>query len=68
MVTTLALLSSGSGFCSDSPQILMDSGTNRPRFFTPAEVAAHDTVDDLWVSFLGKVCDLSPLVNRYRGE
>lgn len=45
----------------------MDSGT-RPRFFTPAEVAAHDTVDDLWVSCLGRVCDLSPLVTRYRGE
>lgn len=42
--------------------------TSRPRFFTPAEVSAHDTVDDLWVSCLGKVCDLSPLVARYRGE
>ncbi|XP_056884025.1 cytochrome b5 domain-containing protein 1 [Takifugu flavidus] len=46
----------------------MDSGTSRPRFFTPAEVAAHDTVDDLWVSCLGRVCDLSPLVTRYRGD
>lgn len=45
----------------------MDRGT-RPRFFTPAEVAVHDTVDDLWVSCLGRVCDLSPLVTRYRGE
>lgn len=42
--------------------------SSRPRFFTPAEVSAHDTVDDLWVSCLGKVCDLSPLVDRYRGE
>lgn len=41
--------------------------TGRPRFFTPAEVADHDTVDDLWVSCLGRVCDLSPLVERYRG-
>lgn len=41
---------------------------DRPRFFTPAEVAAHDTVDDLWVSCLGRVCDLSRLVTRYRGE
>lgn len=53
-------------FCSDSPRIQME--TSRPRFFTPAEVSAHDTVDDLWVSCLGKVCDLSPLVDRYRGE
>uniref|UniRef100_H3CAK1 Cytochrome b5 domain-containing protein 1 n=1 Tax=Tetraodon nigroviridis TaxID=99883 RepID=H3CAK1_TETNG len=44
----------------------MESG--RPRFFTPAEVAAHDTVDDLWVSCLGQVCDLSPLAERYRGD
>lgn len=42
--------------------------TSRPRYFTPAEVSSHDTVDDLWVSCLGKVCDLSPLVDRYRGE
>uniref|UniRef100_A0A8D3CYR4 Cytochrome b5 domain-containing protein 1 n=1 Tax=Scophthalmus maximus TaxID=52904 RepID=A0A8D3CYR4_SCOMX len=40
----------------------------KPRFFTPAEVAAHNTADDLWVSFLGKVCDLSPLMTRYRGD
>lgn len=40
----------------------------RPRYFTPAEVAAHNTAEDLWVSFLGKVCDLTPLVSRYGGE
>ncbi|RVE60900.1 hypothetical protein OJAV_G00185940 [Oryzias javanicus] len=40
----------------------------RPRFFTPAEVAAHNTAADLWVSFLGRVCDLSPLVTRFAGD
>ncbi|XP_028254804.1 cytochrome b5 domain-containing protein 1 isoform X2 [Parambassis ranga] len=40
----------------------------RPRYFTPAEVAAHNTAADLWVSYLGKVCDLTPLVNRYTGD
>lgn len=40
----------------------------RPRFFTAAEVAAHNTAADLWVSFLGRVCDLSPLVTRFAGE
>uniref|UniRef100_A0A8C7WRT7 Cytochrome b5 domain-containing protein 1 n=1 Tax=Oryzias sinensis TaxID=183150 RepID=A0A8C7WRT7_9TELE len=40
----------------------------RPRFFTAAEVATHNTATDLWVSFLGKVCDLSPLVTRHAGE
>lgn len=39
-----------------------------PRFFTPAEVAAHNTAADLWVSFLGKVCDLTPLMERHKGE
>lgn len=41
---------------------------DRPKYFTPAEVAAHNTAEDLWVSFLGKVCDLTPLMNRYKGE
>ncbi|KAM9708923.1 uncharacterized protein ACNS7B_001065 isoform 2-T2 [Menidia menidia] len=39
----------------------------RPRFFTPEEVAAHNTAADCWVSFLGKVCDLSPLMARHEG-
>lgn len=40
----------------------------RPRYFTPSEVAAHNTAEDLWVSFLGKVYDLSPLMSQYKGE
>ncbi|KAK2899352.1 cytochrome b5 domain-containing protein 1 [Channa argus] len=40
----------------------------RPKYFTPAEVAAHNTADDLWVSFLGKVCDLTPLMSEYKGD
>ncbi|KAM8746932.1 cytochrome b5 domain-containing protein 1 isoform 1-T2 [Acanthopagrus schlegelii] len=42
--------------------------TDRPKIFTPAEVAAHNTAEDLWVSFLGKVCDLTPLMNQYQGD
>ncbi|KAG7496849.1 hypothetical protein JOB18_026303 [Solea senegalensis] len=41
---------------------------DRPRYFTPAEVAAHNTADDLWVSFLGKVCDLTPLMTQFKGD
>ncbi|XP_074555159.1 cytochrome b5 domain-containing protein 1 [Halichoeres trimaculatus] len=41
---------------------------DRPRFFTPAEVAAHNTAADLWVSFLGKVCDLTPLMEQHKGD
>lgn len=40
----------------------------RPKYFTPNEVAIHNTVDDLWVSFLGKVYDLTPLCERYQGD
>ncbi|XP_068612042.1 cytochrome b5 domain-containing protein 1 [Brachionichthys hirsutus] len=40
----------------------------RQKYFTPAEVAAHNTAADLWVSFLGKVCDLSPLIDQYEGH
>ncbi|XP_076580778.1 cytochrome b5 domain-containing protein 1 [Chaetodon auriga] len=40
----------------------------RQTYFTPAEVAAHNTAADLWVSFLGKVCDLSPLMKRHKGD
>lgn len=40
----------------------------RQRYFTPAEVAAHNTAADLWVSFLGRVCDLTPLMNQFKGQ
>ncbi|XP_022075054.2 cytochrome b5 domain-containing protein 1 [Acanthochromis polyacanthus] len=40
----------------------------RPKFFTPSEVAAHNSAADLWVSFLGKVFDLSPLMDRHGGD
>ncbi|XP_038128246.1 cytochrome b5 domain-containing protein 1 [Cyprinodon tularosa] len=40
----------------------------RPQFFTPSEVASHRSPSDLWVSFLGGVWDLSPLVKRYHGD
>ncbi|TDG99351.1 hypothetical protein EPR50_G00193110 [Perca flavescens] len=40
----------------------------RPKYFTPAEVAEHNTAADLWVSFLGKVCDLTPLMEQHKGD
>ncbi|XP_060587504.1 cytochrome b5 domain-containing protein 1-like [Ruditapes philippinarum] len=40
----------------------------RPKYFTPNEVAIHNTVDDLWVSFLGKVYNLTPLCEKYQGD
>ncbi|XP_045162522.1 cytochrome b5 domain-containing protein 1-like [Mercenaria mercenaria] len=41
---------------------------SRPKYFTPNEVAIHNTVDDLWVSFLGKVYNLTPLCEKYQGD
>ncbi|CAM4708169.1 cytochrome b5 domain-containing protein 1 [Caretta caretta] len=38
------------------------------RYFTPREVAAHARPGDLWVSFLGRVSDLSPLVRQHEGD
>uniref|UniRef100_A0A8C6WHT4 Cytochrome b5 domain-containing protein 1 n=1 Tax=Neogobius melanostomus TaxID=47308 RepID=A0A8C6WHT4_9GOBI len=40
----------------------------RPRFFTPSEVAVHNTAEDLWVSLLGRVLDLTPLAQRHKGR
>ncbi|XP_069917470.1 cytochrome b5 domain-containing protein 1 isoform X4 [Oryctolagus cuniculus] len=38
------------------------------RFFTPAEVAEHNQPEDLWVSYLGYVYDLTPLAEEYKGD
>ncbi|XP_006899203.1 PREDICTED: cytochrome b5 domain-containing protein 1-like [Elephantulus edwardii] len=40
----------------------------RRRFFTPAEVAQHNLPEDLWVSYLGYVYDLTPLAQKYKGD
>ena len=38
------------------------------RYFTSGEVAAHNSADDLWVSFLGYVYDLTPLAKEHAGS
>lgn len=38
------------------------------RYFTPAEVAQHNLPEDLWVSYLGYVYDLTPLAQEYKGD
>lgn len=38
------------------------------RYFTPAEVAQHNRPEDLWVSYLGYVYDLTPLAQAYKGK
>ena len=41
---------------------LKEMVAQRSRYYTPNEVALHNTPSDLWVSFLGKVYDLTELV------
>lgn len=43
-------------------------GMVRPKFFTPSEVSIHSTQKDLWVSFLGKVYDLTSLCETHQGR
>lgn len=38
------------------------------RYFTPAEVAEHNQPDDLWVSYLGHVYNLTPLAQEFKGD
>ncbi|XP_067884643.1 cytochrome b5 domain-containing protein 1-like, partial [Heterodontus francisci] len=38
------------------------------RYYTSQEVAVHNTMDDLWVSYLGKVYDLTPLAQEFKGD
>lgn len=37
-------------------------------YFAPFEVVIHNTPDDCWVSFLGKVIDITPLIKMYEKE
>ncbi|CAH8610896.1 unnamed protein product [Dicrocoelium dendriticum] len=38
------------------------------RFYTPNDVILHNTPEDCWVSYLGKVCDLTELCAEYKGD
>jgi len=40
----------------------------RSKYYSPIEVAAHSTLKDLWVSYLGKVYDLTPLADTHQGD
>ncbi|XP_048883211.1 cytochrome b5 domain-containing protein 1 [Brienomyrus brachyistius] len=41
---------------------------HRPKYFTPKEVSLHNTIEDIWVSYLGTVYNLTPLVKEHRGD
>ncbi|XP_014675429.1 PREDICTED: cytochrome b5 domain-containing protein 1-like [Priapulus caudatus] len=38
------------------------------RYYTDNEVRQHNTPKDIWVSFLGKVYDLTPLIEEYAND
>jgi len=42
--------------------------TYKQRYYTPLEVEQHSSSKDLWVSFLGKVYNLTPLVEKNTGN
>eukprot|EP00899_Mesostigma_viride_P013111 jgi/Mesvir1/21800/Mv04191-RA.1 len=46
----------------------VDSKPPKKSYYTPAEVQLHARADDCWVSFLGHVYDLTPLVADVRHE
>ncbi|XP_062505330.1 cytochrome b5 domain-containing protein 1-like [Corticium candelabrum] len=41
---------------------------SRPKFFTPDEVSVHNTAKDIWVSFIGRVYDLTTLCEANAGD
>lgn len=40
----------------------------KSRYFTPNEVLTHNSPEDCWVSFLGRVWDLTPICAQNKGE
>ncbi|EEB19742.1 Cytochrome b5 isoform, putative [Pediculus humanus corporis] len=38
------------------------------RYYLPTDVILHNKPEDCWVSFLGKVCDVTPIVKEYENE
>uniref|UniRef100_UPI00358E2C9D cytochrome b5 domain-containing protein 1 n=1 Tax=Myxine glutinosa TaxID=7769 RepID=UPI00358E2C9D len=38
------------------------------KYFLPREVAAHNKPEDMWLSFLGKVYNVTPLYYKYKGH
>ncbi|KAI9220628.1 hypothetical protein BC828DRAFT_415521 [Blastocladiella britannica] len=55
------------------PAVLSDENARllermKQHYYTPTEVALHDKKDDLWVSWLGSVYNLTPLIAQYYGD
>jgi len=37
------------------------------KYYTPNEVSVHNTLEDCWVSYLGKVYNLTKLLENQKG-
>jgi hypothetical protein len=48
--------------------ILTSEQKQTSKYYTPNEVAVHNTSDDIWVSYLGKVYDLTKLVAEHKSD
>ncbi|KAJ8918875.1 hypothetical protein NQ315_011167 [Exocentrus adspersus] len=46
----------------------MSSVTKDWPYYAPFEVVVHNAPDDCWVSFLGKVFNITPLLKKYEGD
>lgn len=40
----------------------------KPLYIAPFEVVIHNKINDCWVSFLGKVYNVTPLLKEYEGQ
>ncbi|KAA6401354.1 MAG: putative flagellar associated protein [Streblomastix strix] len=45
-----------------------DTVRRLPRYFSAIDVANHNSSSDCWVSFLGKVYDLTPLISEFKND
>ncbi|KAJ3179294.1 Cytochrome b5 domain-containing protein 1 [Geranomyces variabilis] len=50
---------------ADSPQAAVGM---QERYFTPAEVELHNAPEDCWLSWLGNVYDVQPLIDEHKGD
>lgn len=42
--------------------------TSKSNYIAPFEVVVHNSPDDCWVSFLGKVFDVTPIIKQYEND
>ncbi|TPX57779.1 hypothetical protein PhCBS80983_g03564 [Powellomyces hirtus] len=51
-----------------APEARQAEASIEDRYFTPAEVELHNAPEDCWLSWLGYVYDLRPLIEERKGD